>query len=71
MSISGLVTALQFLTRLPVPKALGAGTTDLAKAAPWFPFVGALVGLLVGLAAFAGSGVWARGSVRCSVSSRG
>ena len=27
MSISGLVTALQFLTRLPVPKALGAGTT--------------------------------------------
>ena len=57
MSISGLVTAVQFLTRLPVPKALGAGTTDLCQAAPWFPFVGLLVGGVVALATWVGTGL--------------
>ena len=57
MSMSGLVTAVQFLTRLPVPRVLGAGTTDLHKAAPWFPFVGLLVGGVVALAAWVGAGI--------------
>ena len=57
MSMSGLVTAVQFLTRLPVPRVLGAGTTDLHKAAPWFPFVGLLVGGVVALAAWVGTGI--------------
>lgn len=57
MSMSGLITAVQFLTRLPVPKVLGAGTTDLDKAAPWFPLVGALVGAVVALATWVGAGV--------------
>jgi adenosylcobinamide-GDP ribazoletransferase len=57
MSISGFVTAVQFLTRLPVPKALGAGTADLAEAAPWFPFVGLLVGAVVAMATWVGTGL--------------
>jgi adenosylcobinamide-GDP ribazoletransferase len=63
MSISGLVTAVQFLTRLPVPKALGAGTADLHEAAPWFPFVGLLVGAVVAVATWAGAdlGPWPAG----------
>ncbi len=46
----GLTTALVFLTRLPVP--LGA-PAPLARAAPWFPVVGAGLGLGAGLV-FAG-----------------
>jgi adenosylcobinamide-GDP ribazoletransferase len=57
MSISGLVTAVQFLTRLPVPRALGVGTTDLRQAAPWFPFVGLLVGAVVAVATWVGAGL--------------
>lgn len=57
MSLSGLVTAVQFLTRLPVPRAVGAGTADLHKAAPWFPFVGLIVGAVVALATWVGTGL--------------
>jgi adenosylcobinamide-GDP ribazoletransferase len=57
MSIAGLITAVQFLTRLPVPKALGAGAPDLHRAAPWFPCVGLIVGAVVALATWAGWGL--------------
>jgi adenosylcobinamide-GDP ribazoletransferase len=47
--VSGFAVALGFLTRVPVPAgggSLGAGA--LARAAVWFPVVGALVGAAVG-----------------------
>ncbi len=40
--------ALQFLTRLPVPPLAGWGPDRLARAARWFPAVGALVGVVAG-----------------------
>lgn len=40
-----LITALRTLTCLPVP---GSDTTSLASALPFFPAVGALVGMVVG-----------------------
>jgi adenosylcobinamide-GDP ribazoletransferase len=36
--------ALQFLTRLPVPRALNSSETDVGKAAAFFPLVGVIVG---------------------------
>jgi len=36
--------ALQFLTRLPVPRALNSSETDIGKAAAFFPLVGVIVG---------------------------
>lgn len=36
--------ALQFLTRLPVPRALDSSETDIGKAAAFFPLVGVIVG---------------------------
>src|SRR5881394_2785718 len=36
--------AIQFLTRLPVPRALNSSETDIGKAAAFFPLVGAIVG---------------------------
>ncbi|HLN97288.1 MAG TPA: adenosylcobinamide-GDP ribazoletransferase, partial [Pyrinomonadaceae bacterium] len=36
--------ALQFLTRLPVPRALNSSKTDTGKAAAFFPLVGVIVG---------------------------
>ena len=46
--MSGFAVALGFLTRVPAPHrgALAAGA--LARAAVWFPVVGALVGLVLG-----------------------
>lgn len=38
----GLTAAIAFLTRIP----LGGGSRDLNGAAPWFPWVGTLVGLV-------------------------
>lgn len=46
----GLSAAIAFLTRIP----LGGGARDLQGAAPWFPWVGTLVGLVV-------AGVYAAG----------
>ena len=40
----GLRAAVSLLTRVPVGPA-GSGSADLARAVPWFPLVGALVGL--------------------------
>src|SRR5260370_23955007 len=36
--------ALQFLTRLPVPRALNSAETDIGKAAAFFPLIGVIVG---------------------------
>lgn len=46
--MSGLVTALGFLTRVPVPRRAALGPASLGRAAVWFPVVGALVGLVAG-----------------------
>ncbi len=48
-----LVAALTLLTILPIPaKAQGSiGAREVAASAPWFPVVGALLGLLIGLVA--------------------
>jgi adenosylcobinamide-GDP ribazoletransferase len=43
--MGGLRAAITFLTRVPV----GDCDADIATAPPWFPFVGALVGALVGV----------------------
>jgi adenosylcobinamide-GDP ribazoletransferase len=50
--VTGFVGALQFLTRVPVRTATAP---DLARSVPWFPVVGALVGVVVGGVAAAGS----------------
>lgn len=47
-----VLTAVQFLTRIPVPSWVGHGPGQLEHAARWFPLVGILVGL-------AGAGVLA------------
>lgn len=44
--MSGLTTAVGFYTRVPV-RAAASGAGDLAAAAPWFPVVGAAIGLAV------------------------
>jgi adenosylcobinamide-GDP ribazoletransferase len=42
--------ALQFLTRLPVPRALNSSETDIGKAAAFFPLIGVIVGGVAALA---------------------
>src|SRR5882672_11308223 len=42
--IRRFLVAIQFLTRLPVPRALNSSETDIGKAAAFFPLVGVLVG---------------------------
>jgi adenosylcobinamide-GDP ribazoletransferase len=42
--VRGFRAAVSLLTRVPVGGA-GSGSADLARAVPWFPVVGALVGL--------------------------
>jgi adenosylcobinamide-GDP ribazoletransferase len=46
--IGNFLVGLAFLTRLPVPLALDHGGGRLARAAPWFPVVGILVGCVAG-----------------------
>ncbi len=46
-----LLVALQFMTRLPVPRELNPSAADLVVAARWFPIVGAIVGGLMASAA--------------------
>lgn len=43
-----LLVAIIVLTRVPVPVYGDIGDEDLRKAAPWFPVVGLLVGLVLG-----------------------
>jgi len=46
-----LFVAVQFLTRIPVPRDLNPDRGDLADSVVWFPAVGVLVGGLLGLLA--------------------
>jgi adenosylcobinamide-GDP ribazoletransferase len=55
--VTGLLLALAFLTRLPVPAVRPEKAGNLTLAAPWFPFVGALVGVLVAIAVYLASGL--------------
>lgn len=58
MSIPGHIRsfshALQFLTRLPAPPIAVFDPAELSRASIWFPFVGAIVGGLVGGALWLG-----------------
>jgi adenosylcobinamide-GDP ribazoletransferase len=49
VSLRGLRLAFQFLTRLPVPGVADFSPADLARSAAWFPFVGLVLGAIVGL----------------------
>ena len=53
MSLRGLRLAMQFLTRLPVPGVADFSPVDLARSSAWFPFVGLVLGAIVGLVTFA------------------
>jgi len=46
--VTGFAGALQFLTRVPIRLA---SPPDIARSVPWFPVIGALIGLVVGLTA--------------------
>lgn len=43
------LTAVQFYTRIPVPRWVGHSDAQLAAATPYFPLVGMLIGLITGL----------------------
>lgn len=60
MALRHLLVAVQFLTRLPVPRLAEHRRDDLARAAPWFPAAGLLVGACTTLACLAGTyaGPW-------------
>lgn len=47
--ISGLIAALQFLTRIPIPISIDFDDKNLKTSILFFPFVGILIGLLAGL----------------------
>lgn len=49
MVLRRFFTALQFLTRLPVPRRSGGSQEQLGKAAAFFPLVGAIVGCAAAL----------------------
>ena len=51
----GLILAIGFLTRLPVPSVHNFEAADLSRSAAWFPLAGALVGAIVAMAAYAGA----------------
>ena len=56
-----LLTAVQFLTRVPVGGGMskpGADPRLLAASVVWFPFVGGLIGLSTGCVAWAALQVW-------------
>jgi cobalamin 5'-phosphate synthase/cobalamin synthase len=42
----GVLAALTFLTRLPLPRSLEFDAKDIGRSERWFPLVGALVGLI-------------------------
>lgn len=52
--MTGLILALQFLTRLPMPRIV-ASDADFAAAMRWFPAAGLVVGAIVAGAAWAGA----------------
>ncbi|WP_311267644.1 adenosylcobinamide-GDP ribazoletransferase [Sphingobium sp. WCS2017Hpa-17] len=52
--MKGCILALQFLTRLPLPR-VAADDADFAAAIRWFPAAGLVVGAIIGGAAWGGS----------------
>lgn len=52
------LTAVQFLTRIPVPTLTGFQPDWTARSARYFPVVGALVGLASGAVVLAASQIW-------------
>jgi adenosylcobinamide-GDP ribazoletransferase len=55
--MTGLFVALRFLTRIPTPTVSPDQAGDLARAAPWMPVVGAIVGALVATALVLGASI--------------
>lgn len=51
----GLILALGFLTRIPMPALAGFKKEELSSSAVWFPLVGLVIGLLLLTAAQVGS----------------
>ena len=60
MSLRGLIVAIQFLTRLPTPQLSESEPGELTRASDWFPVAGALIGVVVASAVWAGAhfGPW-------------
>jgi adenosylcobinamide-GDP ribazoletransferase len=56
-TMTGFFAALAFLTRLPAPRLAAGDAGGIARAAPWLPVVGALIGAIVALVASAVSGL--------------
>ncbi len=54
--MTGLRTAVSFLTRIPIAEQ--EGSPDLTRAVPWFPIVGAAIGLAVGGIYFGALRLW-------------
>lgn len=54
--MKGLIVAMQFLTRLPTPR-IAVSAEEFAASIRWFPAVGAIVGAIVALGAWAGAHV--------------
>jgi len=52
--MKGLILALQFLTRLPMPR-VQADEADFARSMRWFPAAGLVIGLVVAGAAWTGA----------------
>lgn len=50
--IAGLLVALGFLTRIPVPGQVFARPGAQAASLPWYPLVGLVIGVLLGLLAW-------------------
>jgi adenosylcobinamide-GDP ribazoletransferase len=56
--LRGFFAALMFLTRLPTPGWVGYREDDLARSTPYFPLVGALVGIIGGGVFWVGQLLW-------------
>jgi adenosylcobinamide-GDP ribazoletransferase len=50
--LRGLWLATQFLTRVPVPAVEDFSAEELSRSSAWFPFVGLVIGVVVGLILF-------------------
>ncbi len=57
MALRHLVVAVQFLTRVPLPALSEHKPDDLARATPWFPAAGLVVGAVVTFTVFVGTWV--------------
>ncbi|HAF40442.1 MAG TPA: adenosylcobinamide-GDP ribazoletransferase [Sphingobium sp.] len=52
--MKGLILAIQFLTRLPMPRVTADGG-DFAASIRWFPAVGLIIGAMIAVAAWGGA----------------